>query len=159
MYNIDLSKINSNPYKEKCDKLKRYRKEMADILGIDLQQQECTYKGPCLGTCPKCKEEEIILNKKLLENESILILNKETFFNIKEDIPTTIVLGNLEKEDINRKINEKNIELENKIKYCEYLENINIENERKILKQKEFENGNKTRMHQTTGMLSCFKTK
>ena len=39
---------------------------MADKLGIDLQQTECTYKGECSGTCPKCKQEEEKLNKALL---------------------------------------------------------------------------------------------
>ena len=29
---------------------------------IDLKQEECTYKGECSGTCPKCKQEEEILN-------------------------------------------------------------------------------------------------
>ena len=53
--------------KEKCKKLKEIRKEVADKLGIDLKQTECTYKGECSGTCPKCSQEEEILNTYLLK--------------------------------------------------------------------------------------------
>ena len=53
--------------KEKCKKLKEIRKELADNLGIDLKQTECTFQGKCSGTCPKCKQEEETLNKKILQ--------------------------------------------------------------------------------------------
>lgn len=53
-------------HKEKCRKLKEIRKKMADRLGIDLHQRECTYEGECSGTCPKCRQEEETLNKALL---------------------------------------------------------------------------------------------
>lgn len=58
--------------KEKCRKLKSIRKEMADQLGVDLKQTECTYEGECSGTCPKCKNEENILNKVLLSGAAIV---------------------------------------------------------------------------------------
>lgn len=54
----DLGKMN----KAKCKELKQMRKEMAEQLGVDLHQRECTYEGFCTGTCPKCKQEEKILN-------------------------------------------------------------------------------------------------
>ena len=53
--------------KEKCKYLKSIRKEMADKLGIDLRQQECTYEGECSGTCPKCEQEENTLNQALFK--------------------------------------------------------------------------------------------
>lgn len=53
-------------HREKCKNLKDIRKKMADRLGIDLHQRECTYQGKCSGTCPKCRQEEEILNKALL---------------------------------------------------------------------------------------------
>lgn len=53
-------------HKEKCKELKAMRKEMADKIGLDLHQTECTYKGECSGTCPRCMQEEKKLNKALL---------------------------------------------------------------------------------------------
>ncbi len=53
-------------HKEKCKKLKEIRKRVADKIGIDLHQSECTYEGPCSGTCPKCAMEEQRLNRALL---------------------------------------------------------------------------------------------
>lgn len=55
-----------NSHKEKCDILKKIRKEQADLLGIDLNQKECTFEGECNGTCPVCQKEEQILNEALL---------------------------------------------------------------------------------------------
>lgn len=55
-------------HKEKCKKMKSIRKSIADRLGIDLHQTECTYKGECKGTCPRCAQEEKTLNKALLKN-------------------------------------------------------------------------------------------
>lgn len=53
-------------HKERCKELKGLRKVLADKLGIDLHQRECTYEGECSGTCPKCAKEENILRKALL---------------------------------------------------------------------------------------------
>ena len=52
--------------KEKCKILKEIRKETAEKIGVELNQIECTYKGECSGTCPKCRQEEEKLNKALL---------------------------------------------------------------------------------------------
>ncbi len=54
-------------HKEKCRQLQAIRKGLADKLGIDLHQTECTYPGECSGTCPKCAREEQILNAALLK--------------------------------------------------------------------------------------------
>lgn len=53
-------------HKEKCKKLKEIRKKVADKIGLDLHQSECTYEGACSGTCPKCAMEEQQLNRVLL---------------------------------------------------------------------------------------------
>lgn len=53
-------------HKKRCKQLKEIRKNIADKLNIDLHQTECTFKGECSGTCPKCQQEEKILNKALL---------------------------------------------------------------------------------------------
>ena len=52
--------------KEKCKILKEIRKDTAENIGVELNQTECTYKGECSGTCPKCRQEEEKLNKALL---------------------------------------------------------------------------------------------
>lgn len=43
--------------KEKCEVLKKVRNEIADQNGIDYHTSECTFKGECKGTCPKCEAE------------------------------------------------------------------------------------------------------
>ena len=43
--------------KYKCKQLKAVRKRIADENGIPLEQKECTYEGPCRGTCPHCEAE------------------------------------------------------------------------------------------------------
>lgn len=55
-----------NRHKAKCEKLKQIRKQLADRLGVDLHQSECTYQGECRGTCPKCAQEEKQLNQALV---------------------------------------------------------------------------------------------
>lgn len=53
-------------HKQKCKELKRIRAQIAEELGIDLHQRECTYEGDCSGTCPKCRQEEVQLNAVIL---------------------------------------------------------------------------------------------
>lgn len=50
-------------HKERCRELKFVRAKMAEELGVDLHQRECTYEGYCSGTCPKCAAEERALNE------------------------------------------------------------------------------------------------
>ena len=59
-------------HKEKCKKLKKIRKSMADKLGVDLHQRECTFEGKCSGTCPKCRQEEEIINRAILQKVAIV---------------------------------------------------------------------------------------
>ena len=58
--------------KEKCKKLKEIRKKVADSIGVDLHQTECTYEGACKGTCPKCAQEERQLNQALLGRAALV---------------------------------------------------------------------------------------
>lgn len=55
-------------HKQKCKKMKAIRKSIADRIGVDLHQSECTYKGECSGTCPRCEQEEKTLNRALLKS-------------------------------------------------------------------------------------------
>lgn len=59
--------------KERCSELKKIRKTLADKLNINLNQTECTYEGECSGTCPKCKQEEKILNIALLKKGAVIL--------------------------------------------------------------------------------------
>ena len=52
--------------RRKCSALKEVRARLADVLGVELNQRECSFEGECSGTCPKCRQEEGILNKALL---------------------------------------------------------------------------------------------
>lgn len=56
-------------HKQKCKELKAIRARIAEDLGVDLHQRECTYEGYCSGTCPKCKQEELMLNAAILKKQ------------------------------------------------------------------------------------------
>lgn len=56
-------------HKEKCRELKLVRAKMAQELGVELHQRECTYEGYCSGTCPKCAAEERVLNEAILRRQ------------------------------------------------------------------------------------------
>lgn len=43
--------------KEICNQLRAIRKEFAKLNGIDYNFKECTYNGPCAGTCIACDNE------------------------------------------------------------------------------------------------------
>ena len=51
--------------KEKCKILKEIRRQIAQENDIDLIIKECTYKGECRGTCPRCESEVRYLEKAL----------------------------------------------------------------------------------------------
>lgn len=51
----------------KCKQLKAVRKRVAEENGIPLEQRECTYDGPCKGTCPHCEAEVRYLERALTE--------------------------------------------------------------------------------------------
>ena len=54
-----------NNGKEKCEILKRIRKEVAERYRLDYSPSECTHKGDCSGTCPKCDSELQELQRQL----------------------------------------------------------------------------------------------
>ena len=51
--------------KQTCKILKEIRKQIAEENDIELITSECTYKGDCLGTCPKCEAEVRYLEREL----------------------------------------------------------------------------------------------
>lgn len=76
-----------NKHRAKCDVLKKIRKGIADKLGIDLHQRECTFEGECKGTCPKCKQEEDILNREIAKRAGVLALGATASFMLTACAP------------------------------------------------------------------------
>ncbi len=57
----------NNRGKDICKELKAVRKRIAEENGIDLEIPECTYQGPCKGTCPRCESEVRYLENALAQ--------------------------------------------------------------------------------------------
>ena len=54
-----------------CKQLKEVRKRIAEENDIPLEIKECTYKGECRGTCPRCEAEVRYLENALIERQSL----------------------------------------------------------------------------------------
>jgi len=54
-----------NNGKDLCERLKEVRREIAKANEIRLVQPECTHKGDCMGTCPRCEQEVRYLESEL----------------------------------------------------------------------------------------------
>ena len=50
-----------------CKQLKEVRKRIAEENDIPLETEECTYKGECRGTCPRCEAEVRYLENALAD--------------------------------------------------------------------------------------------
>ena len=48
-----------------CKELKEVRRRIAEENHIPLEIKECTYEGPCRGTCPRCEAEVRYLENAL----------------------------------------------------------------------------------------------
>ena len=68
--------------KEKCEILRRIRKDIADRYGLEYTPAECKHQGDCSGTCPKCDAELEDLQRQLIsrsiEDVGILDIPIET---------------------------------------------------------------------------------
>lgn len=53
--------------KSTCHKLKEMRHKFAEANGIEFSEEECTYDGPCNGTCPYCDSKTRELSSKAKE--------------------------------------------------------------------------------------------
>lgn len=51
--------------KQTCRRLKEIRRQIAEANDIELITSECTFRGDCLGTCPKCEAEVRYLEQQL----------------------------------------------------------------------------------------------
>ena len=50
--------------KQKCAILKEIRRDIAKKNDINIRIDECTHKGECRGTCPRCEAEVKILERE-----------------------------------------------------------------------------------------------
>ena len=50
-----------------CKELKEVRRKIAEENDIPLEIPECTYEGPCRGTCPRCESEVRFLENALAD--------------------------------------------------------------------------------------------
>lgn len=57
--------------KEKCRILKEIRRQIAQENDIEWVVEECTHKGDCRGTCPRCESEVAKLERELDIRRSI----------------------------------------------------------------------------------------
>ena len=57
--------------KQTCKILKEIRKQIAAENDIEFVTSECTYKGDCLGTCPKCEAEVRYLERELEKRQRL----------------------------------------------------------------------------------------
>ena len=57
--------------KQTCKILKEIRKQIAAENDIELITSECTHKGDCLGTCPKCEAEVRYLERELEKRQRL----------------------------------------------------------------------------------------
>ena len=57
--------------KQTCKILKEIRKQIAAENDIEFVTSECTHKGDCLGTCPKCEAEVRYLERELEKRQRL----------------------------------------------------------------------------------------
>lgn len=57
--------------KQTCKILKEIRKQIAEENDIELITSECTHKGDCAGTCPKCEAEVRYLERELEKRQRL----------------------------------------------------------------------------------------
>ena len=57
--------------KEKCKILKEIRKKIAEKNDIEWIVSECSHKGECKGTCPRCESEVRKLERELERRKKV----------------------------------------------------------------------------------------
>lgn len=57
--------------KSKCKALREIRRQIADENDINFVTEECTFKGSCKGTCPRCEAELRYLERELAKRTAI----------------------------------------------------------------------------------------
>lgn len=66
----------TSPEKQTCNQLRAIRSEVAKQLGVEIDGKPCPYKGNCTGTCPKCQQEEEILQEAIEKTDQSSLKTK-----------------------------------------------------------------------------------
>lgn len=81
--------------KKKCKILKEIRRQIAENNDICFVVEECTHKGRCRGTCPKCEAEvrmlERELEKRRAAGQKVVIAGVSAGFLLTSCTPTDTV--------------------------------------------------------------------
>ena len=77
LYSEDDQKKLNNLTRDNCRILRKIRERVAEANGIPFKTEECTYKGPCKGTCRACEKEieylRMALEMKRKSGEEVLL--------------------------------------------------------------------------------------
>lgn len=57
--------------RDKCKYLREIRRRIANENDIKLVTRECTFKGECKGTCPRCEAEVLYLERELEKRQKL----------------------------------------------------------------------------------------
>ena len=76
--------------KEKCERLKAIRTYVAEKYGLEYATTECSHKGDCPGTCPKCDAELADLQRQLEEQGITDISQDKALSNLVENYINTL---------------------------------------------------------------------
>ena len=76
--------------KEKCEILKAIRTYVAEKYGLEYATTECSHKGDCPGTCPKCDAELADLQRQLEEQGITDISQDKALSDMVENYFNTI---------------------------------------------------------------------
>lgn len=76
--------------KEKCEMLKAIRTYVAEKYGLEYATTECSHKGDCPGTCPKCDAELADLQRQLEEQGITDISQDKALSNLVENYINTL---------------------------------------------------------------------
>lgn len=83
-----------NSGKDICKSLKDIRRNIAKENGIEMDIPECTFKGACSGTCPRCEMEVRQLENELAKRLSLGKFATVAGIALTLAVPTTAVAHN-----------------------------------------------------------------
>jgi len=133
-----------NKGKDICNELKALRRRIAEENGIPLETEECTYRGECCGTCPRCDAEvrylEDALSRRLRMGKAAMVagvaLGLAVSTGVKaQNVADTITLKPLATEipDTVGKVRVTGVVLNAKTKQPEPFVNVTVNKDGKMI--------------------------
>ena len=127
-----------------CKELKALRRRIAEENGIPLETEECTYRGECCGTCPRCDAEvrylEDALSRRLRMGKAAVVagvaLGLAVSTGVKaQNVADTIPLKPLATEipDTVGKVRVTGVVLNSKTKEPEPFVNVTVNKDGKMI--------------------------